>query len=123
MVLRPGEADRVLAGHPWIYAGSVLRLAGAAEDGSVVQVKDHRHRFLGVGFYNSKSKINVRLIDTERVEINRGYLEKRIREALELRKRAMPRASSQMIEQSLALRSGYALPSFSEARLISEKRP
>jgi 23S rRNA (cytosine1962-C5)-methyltransferase len=64
------------------------------EDGAVVQVKDHRHRFLGVGFYNSKSKINVRLMDTERVEINRAYLEQRIRAALELRKRAMPNATS-----------------------------
>ncbi len=94
VVLRPGEADRVLAGHPWIYAGSVLKLTAAAEDGSVVQVKDHRHRFLGVGFYNSKSKINVRLIDTERVEINRAYFEKHILEALELRKRALPQATS-----------------------------
>lgn len=94
VVIKPGEADRVLAGHPWIYGGSVMRLTGPVEDGAVVQVKDHRHRFLGVGFYNSKSKINVRLIDTERVEINRGYLEQRIRSALELRKRAMPDATS-----------------------------
>ena len=94
VVLRPGEADRILAGHPWIYSGSVLRVTGSVEDGAVVQVKDHRHRFLGVGFYNSKSKINVRLIDIERVDINRSYIEKRIREALELRKHSLPRATS-----------------------------
>jgi 23S rRNA (cytosine1962-C5)-methyltransferase len=94
VVIRPGEADRILAGHPWIYAGSILRVTAPVEDGAVVQVKDHRHRFLGVGFYNSKSKINVRLIDTERVEINHAYLEQRIRGALELRKRAMPKATS-----------------------------
>ncbi|HEX7861742.1 MAG TPA: class I SAM-dependent rRNA methyltransferase [Verrucomicrobiae bacterium] len=94
VVVKPGEADRILAGHPWIYSGSVMRVTGPLEDGAVVQVKDHRHRFLGVGFYNSKSKINVRLIDTERVEITRGYLEERIRAALELRKRAMPNATS-----------------------------
>jgi 23S rRNA (cytosine1962-C5)-methyltransferase len=94
VVVRPGEADRILSGHPWIYAGSVLRVTAPVEDGALVQVKDHRHRFLGVGFYNSKSKINVRLIDTERVEINRAYLEKRIRAALELRKRALPNATS-----------------------------
>ena len=94
VVLRPGEADRILAGHPWIYAGSVLKLTGPAEDGAVVQVKDHRHRFLGVGFYNSKSKINVRLLDTERVEVNRAYLDQRIRAALELRRRALTNATS-----------------------------
>lgn len=91
--MRPGEADRVLAGHPWIYAGSVLRLTARADDGSVVQVKDHRQRFLGVGFYNSKSKINVRLIDTERVELNETYFEQRIRGALDLRRRVLPEAS------------------------------
>jgi 23S rRNA (cytosine1962-C5)-methyltransferase len=94
IIVRPGEADRILAGHPWIYAGSVLRLTAPAEDGSVVQVKDHRHRFLGVGFYNSKSKINVRLIDSERVEINQDYFERKIGDALELRKRALPEATS-----------------------------
>ena len=67
ILLRPGEADRVLAGHPWIYQGSVLRAAERIEDGAVVQVKDHRQRLLGVGFFNSKSKIRVRLLSRERV--------------------------------------------------------
>ena len=34
VLLRPGEADRVVAGHPWIYQGSIFRLtapAGAAK--------------------------------------------------------------------------------------------
>lgn len=94
VILRPGEADRVLAGHPWIYAGSVMRLTAAVQDGTVVQVKDHRHRFLGVGFYNSKSKINVRLIDTERVELDDAYFEEKIAHALSLRRRTLPNATS-----------------------------
>lgn len=94
VVIRPGEADRVLAGHPWIYAGSVLRLTQPAADGDVVQVKDHRQRFLGTGFYNSKSKINVRVIARERVEINQAFFEQRIRAALALRRKHMPSATS-----------------------------
>src|SRR5689334_8749057 len=94
VILKPGEADRLVAGHPWVYASSVLRLTASAEDGGVVQVKDHRQRLLGVGFYNSKSKIVVRLIDSERQELNAAYLEEKIRAALELRHRALPGASS-----------------------------
>ena len=94
VILKPGEADRVLAGHPWIYAGSIVRLTAPAEDGSVVQVKDHRQRLLGVGFYNIKSKINVRLIDHERVDLNSAYFEEKIRGALQLRQRALPGATS-----------------------------
>ena len=94
VLLKPGEADRVLPGHPWIYHGAVLRLTTPANDGDVVQVKDHRQRFLGIGFYNSKSKINVRILAPERVEIDRAFFEQRIRAALTIRKKHMPNATS-----------------------------
>jgi 23S rRNA (cytosine1962-C5)-methyltransferase len=94
VVLRPGTADRVIAGHPWIYAGSVLRLTMPAADGALVQIKDHRQRFLGVGFYNSKSKIQVRVLAPERVEVNAGFFNERIRAALAERQRHLPRAAS-----------------------------
>ena len=44
VLLKPGEGDRVVAGHPWIYHSSILRLTQPAADGDVVQVKDHRQR-------------------------------------------------------------------------------
>jgi 23S rRNA (cytosine1962-C5)-methyltransferase len=94
VLLRPGEADRVLAGHPWIYHGNIQRLTQPAADGAVVQVKDHRQRFLGIGFYNSKSKINVRLLETERVEVNEAFFKTRLEAALALRRKHLPGASS-----------------------------
>jgi 23S rRNA (cytosine1962-C5)-methyltransferase len=94
VLLRPGEADRILAGHPWIYHGSIGRLTQPAADGDVVQIKDHRQRFLGIGFYNSKSKINVRMIDTERVGIDQAFFEEKIRAALAVRRKHLPGASS-----------------------------
>jgi 23S rRNA (cytosine1962-C5)-methyltransferase len=93
-VTAPGEADRAVAGHPWIYHGSVLRLTAPAADGAVVQVKDHRQRFWGTGFYNSKSKINVRVLATDRVPIDQTFFEQRIRAALALRQKHLPHASS-----------------------------
>ena len=94
VLLRPGEADRVLAGHPWIYHGALLRLTQPAADGELVQVKDHRQRFLGVGFYNSRSKINVRVLSPERIEVDQAFFEDRIRAALAVRQRHMPNATS-----------------------------
>src|SRR5712671_4001006 len=87
VLLKPGDADRIVAGHPWVYHGSVLRLTHPAADGDLVQVKDHRQRFLGVGFYNSKSKINVRVLSPERVEVDQKFFENRIRAALEVRQK------------------------------------
>jgi len=94
VILKPGEADRVIAGHPWIYHGSVLRMTAQAGDGEMVQVKDHRTRLLGVGFYNSKSKINVRVLAPERIEVDQNFFDERIAAALAVRKRHMPDATS-----------------------------
>ena len=94
VLLKPGEADRIVAGHPWVYHASVLRLTAPAADGAIVQVKDHRQRLLGMGFYNSKSRINVRVLAPERVEVNQAFFEERIRAALEIRRRRMPDATS-----------------------------
>ena len=94
VLLRPGEADRIVAGHLWIYEGAILRLTGPANDGDLVQIKDHRQRLLGIGFYNSKSKIRVRVIDSERTDIDVLFFEERLRSALAVRQRHMPTATS-----------------------------
>jgi 23S rRNA (cytosine1962-C5)-methyltransferase len=94
VLLRPGEADRIVAGHPWVYGNEVLRLATPAADGDLVQVKDHRQRLLGTGFYNSKSKINVRLLAPDRIIPNEAFFEERIRAALAVRQRHLPNATS-----------------------------
>src|SRR5271170_1333618 len=94
VLLKPGEADRIVAGHPWVYAGEILRLTAPVTDGALVQVKDHRQRLLGVGFYNSHSKINVRLLAPERVEVNEKFFEERIRAALAVRQKHLPAATS-----------------------------
>ena len=94
VLLRPGEADRIVAGHPWVYGNEVLRLSSPAADGDLVQVKDHRQRLLGTGFYNSKSKINVRLLAPDRIIPNESFFEERIRAALAVRQRHLPNATS-----------------------------
>jgi len=94
VILKPGEADRIVAGHPWVYHGAILRLTAQAGDGEMVQVKDHRQRLIGTGFYNSRSKINVRVLAPERVEVDAAFFEQCIRTALTLRQRHLPGATS-----------------------------
>ena len=94
VILKPGEADRIVAGHPWVYSSSILRLTQSSVDGEIVQVKDHRQRLLGIGFFNSKSKIAVRIVAPDRVEINEDFFEQHIRAALVVRQRHLPHATS-----------------------------
>jgi 23S rRNA (cytosine1962-C5)-methyltransferase len=123
ILLRPGEADRALAGHPWIYHGSVLRITGArAEalpDGAVVQVKDHRQRFIGVGFYNSKSKIRVRLLARERTQIDAEFFRQRIRAAHALRQRHLPGATSfRVVNSESDLLSGLIVDKYEDVLVL-----
>ncbi|MCW5556511.1 MAG: hypothetical protein KIT22_01495 [Verrucomicrobiae bacterium] len=39
VLLKPGEADRLVAGHPWVYSNSILRLTGPVADGDWVRVR------------------------------------------------------------------------------------
>ncbi|HNS70321.1 MAG TPA: class I SAM-dependent rRNA methyltransferase [Verrucomicrobiota bacterium] len=94
VILKPGEADRIVAGHPWIYQSSVIRLTRSAPEGALVQVKDHRQRFLGTGFYHPQSKIAVRMLASDRIEVNQAFFEERIRAALAVRQKHLPGATS-----------------------------
>jgi 23S rRNA (cytosine1962-C5)-methyltransferase len=94
VLLKPGEADRIVAGHPWVYHNEILRVTQPPTDGALVQVKDSRQRFLGVGFFNAKSKIVVRVLSPDRVEVNEDFFEERIRAALAVRQKHLPDATS-----------------------------
>ncbi len=119
VLLKPGEADRIIAGHPWIYHGSVLRLTHPVADGDLVQVKDHRQRFLGVGFYNSKSKINVRVLSPDRIEINQSFFLERIRSALTVRQKHLPGVTSfRVVNAESDFLSGLVLDKYEDVFVL-----
>jgi 23S rRNA (cytosine1962-C5)-methyltransferase len=119
VLLKPGEADRIVAGHPWIYQSEILRLTTPVGDGEIVQVKDHRQRFLGVGFFNSKSKINIRVLASERVEIDEHFFEERIRAALAVRQKHLPDATSfRVVNAESDFLSGLVVDKYEDALVV-----
>ncbi|MCX8091036.1 MAG: class I SAM-dependent rRNA methyltransferase [Verrucomicrobiae bacterium] len=119
VLLKPGEADRIVAGHPWVYKNSILRLTAPTHDGDVVQVKDHRRRFLGVGLFNSRSKIHVRMLSAERVAVDEKFFEERIRAALALRKRHLPDATSfRVVNAESDFLSGLIVDKYEEVLVV-----
>ena len=38
VLLKAGEADRIVAGHPWVYHSAILRMATQPRDGDVVRI-------------------------------------------------------------------------------------
>jgi 23S rRNA (cytosine1962-C5)-methyltransferase len=62
VVARRG-ADRIRAGHPWVYQSDVLR--ADAVPGDIVDVETERRRRLGKAFWSSTSQIALRMISPE----------------------------------------------------------
>jgi 23S rRNA (cytosine1962-C5)-methyltransferase len=119
IVLKPGEADRLIAGHPWLYEGSVLRMTQTPNDGDVVQVKDHRQRFIGLGFYNSRSRIRVRVLTHEREELDRSFFVRRIKAALQHRRRHLSGATSfRLINSEADLLSGLIVDMYEDVLVV-----
>ena len=77
-------------GHPWIYDTEVVSLDGEVTDGDIVDVTSGKGRFIGSGFYNSHSKIRIRLISRNAHDkFDAAFFERRIRYAWTYRKTVM----------------------------------
>jgi len=81
-------AERLAAGHLWIYASDVAD-RGEAQPGDAVKVVDARGRALGTAHYSSSSQICLRLLSTEVEPIDRGFFLKRLAAARDYRRRVV----------------------------------
>ena len=86
-----GRQKKLLQGHPWVYGNEIERVEGETVDGELVQVVDFRGRYMGVGFYNSKSLITVRLLTHRSEEITDGLIAARVKAACDYRRFVMQR--------------------------------
>lgn len=83
------------SGHPWVFEGEVVRVEGDPTDGDIAVVYTEprnggKAKFIGSGYYNSHSKIRVRLISTNANDrFDDDFYRRRIRYALDYRKTVM----------------------------------
>ncbi|PCI40021.1 MAG: rRNA large subunit methyltransferase I [Elusimicrobia bacterium] len=84
--LKPGEEDRLQAGHRWIFSNELSEIPEAAP-GALAVLQSSRNKTLGIGFYNPKSLIAFRLLAREPAPINAEFLRDRLEAALNRRKR------------------------------------
>jgi len=83
VVVSARGADRLKAGHPWIYRSDIQ--SSDAESGDLVRVETERGRPLGSGFWSSASQIALRFLGQENVEDERTLLRQRVEAALAFR--------------------------------------
>lgn len=86
-----GRQKKLLQGHPWVYGNEIERVEGEPIDGELVTVVDFRGRYMGVGFYNSRSLITVRLLTHRNEEITDSLIAARVKAACDYRRFVMRR--------------------------------
>ena len=85
------KGERFLkGGHVWVYADEVTSVSGAPEDGAVTDVFSGKGRYLGTGFFNSRSKIRVRIFTKNaNDQPDDAFWERKLRWALQYRRDVM----------------------------------
>jgi 23S rRNA (cytosine1962-C5)-methyltransferase len=81
------RTKRLLGGHLWVFSNEIYENAGHYGPGSLVEVYDMHDLYLGIGYINPQSLISIRLLTRDKERIHREFLQRRIRDALQLRKR------------------------------------
>ena len=77
-------------GHPWVYADEVTSLTATPADGSLVDVYSNKDKYLGTGFYNSHSKIRIRILSRNANDsFDSLFWERRLRYAVAYRRTVM----------------------------------
>jgi 23S rRNA (cytosine1962-C5)-methyltransferase len=86
VILQQGKEKPVLNGHPWIFSGAIKDEPSQAKPGDLVEVLDHKKKFVARGFYNPKSQIRVRVLTRNETEIiNEDFIATRIKKSIQRR--------------------------------------
>ena len=83
-------ARSLRSGHPWVYEAEVLAVPESPEDGALVQVESRSGKWLGIGFYNSNSKIRVRILTRNANDtVDMAFWRRRLEYAVDYRRVVM----------------------------------
>jgi 23S rRNA (cytosine1962-C5)-methyltransferase len=86
--LRPREGRRVRAGAPWVFSNEIVMDAATKmlAPGTLVRLQQADGAPLGVGYFNPKSLIGVRMLSADpNAEIGAAFFAEKLKQALSLR--------------------------------------
>lgn len=88
VTIESGRQKRIESGHPWVYQNEVHDILGEYSPGDIVDVYNHKDRFIGRGYINPRSQILVRIMTREKDEsIDEDFFRRKIQNAWEYRQK------------------------------------
>ncbi len=119
VILKKGEGRAWKAGGLWIYDNEIAGVQGEFENGDLVQVEDFDGYGLGRGFLNTCSKIRVRMMTRNpKQDIDRAFLNTRVRAAWEYRKQTVDTGSCRVIFGEADFLPGLVVDKFSQVLVV-----
>lgn len=89
---------RIEKGHPWVYRNEIERIEGEYQPGDIIEVYNHKSKFIGKGYINPSSLIMIRILTRDiSEEINEEFFVSRITRAWEYRKKLINTDSCRVI--------------------------
>ena len=89
-IITPKGENTLRGGHTWVYADEVTALTDAPIDGSLVDIYSSKDKYLGTGFYNSHSKIRIRVLSRNANDrFDEDFWMRRVRYAVAYRRAVM----------------------------------
>jgi 23S rRNA (cytosine1962-C5)-methyltransferase len=83
VILKKGKEKAALQRHPWIFSGAIDKVKGAPENGEIVKVFAADKSFLAYGYYNSQSRVAVRLLEwEEETTVDKDWYQQKLRNAI-----------------------------------------
>ncbi len=77
--------EKILSKNPWIYNKEIKKIPKEITPGELVKVY-FKNTFCGVGYINPKSKITIRILSFEDVQVNEDFIKEKIKKAFDKRK-------------------------------------
>jgi 23S rRNA (cytosine1962-C5)-methyltransferase len=120
VILKKGRGQRQQVGHPWVYEGEIAAVKGRPTDGGVVDCASWNGTFLGRGFYNSRSKIRLRILTRNQGDtLDHGFLRKRLAWALQRREQLYPQTTClRLVHAEGDLLPGLTVDRYGEALVV-----
>jgi len=89
IILKKGKEKPVLRGHPWVFSGAVARAEGDLSPGEIGEVYSGDGKILGIGQFNPRSQIILRLLTRKKETLDSSFFRERILQAAILREREL----------------------------------
>ena len=116
--LKKGEGRTLKAGGMWVYDNEIASTMGEIVDGGLVEVHDFDGYFMGIGYINRRSKITVRMMSRRTREIDRAFIEQRVRACVDYRKHTVDMSSCRLIFGEADFLPGIVIDKFSAVLVV-----